>query len=95
MGKTLDLGRRIEIQPLDKQCHGISIGLYRQEVKGVPHFLLHTYSAVSGAQDRIEFLRHALIVLVGLEDVTDRSGWLRFPCGTSLDRALRRSFLDL
>ena len=95
MGKTLDLGERIELLPMDNHCHDISIGLYRRTVGGVPQFLPHTYSSVSGAVGRVDFMRHALVQMIGLEEVPNIPGWLRFPCHTIHQRALRRAFLDL
>ena len=95
MGKTLDLGRRIEIHSMDRHCEDISIGLYRQIVEGQPQFQVHTYCKTDAAAERIAFLRQALIIMLGLVDVDDESTWLRFPCGSEHLRALKRGFLDL
>lgn len=95
MGKTLDLGRRIELQPIDKNCHDISLGLYLREVEREPRVSVHTYASVPGAQDRVAFLMQALVVMAGLEAAAEQPGWLRFPCGTMHLRALKRGFLDL
>jgi len=95
MGKTRDLGQRIELLPTDKHCHDISLGLYQRDVDGVPQFLVHTYSPVEAAAGRIAFLNRALIVMAGLQQVPGEDGWLRFPCKTNHERALKRGFLDL
>lgn len=98
MGKTLALGQRIELHAMDSHCADISIGLYRRDVDGVPHFLVHSYSERPGTAQRIAFLRQALVLMAGLEpapDVVDPPGWCRFPCGALHDRAIRRAFLDL
>lgn len=95
MSKTQDLGRRVELQPMDKHCEDISIALYQRDVGQVPQFLLHTYSSAEGARERLVFLRQTLIVMLGMEPVADDSDWLRFPCKTLHERAMKRAFLDL
>ena len=95
MGKTQDLGRRIEICASDRLCHGISIALYRQYIANTPQFLVHTYSDVMGAAERIAFIRQTLIAMLGMEPQTADVPWLQFPCKYGHDRALRRAFLDL
>ncbi len=95
MGRTLDLGRRIELLPADRHCGSISIGLYARDFDGEPHVNVHTYSQSGGAADRVSFIVRALVEMGGLEENPDRAGWLRFPCNTSHERALRRGFLDL
>lgn len=99
MGKTLELGRRIELQPMDKCCHDISLGLYRRVEDGVPQFLVHTYSADGSAPERVAFLTRALTVMLSMEEATKSSEpegvWLRFSCKSIHERALKRAFLDL
>ncbi len=95
MGKTLDLGRRLELHSMDVHCHNISLGLYGREVGGESHFLVHTYSEDPDTPQRVSFLRQALMVMIGLEDSSQKPGWLRFSCGTVHERALKRAFLDL
>ena len=50
MGKTIDLGRRIELVPMDPHFHNISIALYRQEAGDGPVFQVHSYSNQEGAR---------------------------------------------
>ena len=95
MAKTLNLGERVELLPMDDHCHDISLGLYRQDVDGDAQFLVHTYSSVSGCEDRVAYITKALEVMLGLEAVPNAAGKLRFPCGSPHLRALKRSFLDL
>jgi len=95
MGETLDLGRRIELCPMDPYGQDISLGLYRQDGEAGAEFLVHTYSRGDGAAERVGFLRLALEALVGLEPVADRPDWQRFACGDRHERALKRSFLDI
>jgi hypothetical protein len=95
MGKTLDLGRRVEIQPMDKHCGDMSVGLYRRDEDGIPRFLVHSYSSVEGAREREEFLRQALLTMLGMEEVPGAPRWIRFPCKTSHEAPLKRAFLDL
>lgn len=95
MGKTLNLGRRIEIHSMDKHCQDISLGLYRREEEGHPRFLVHTYSSSEAAGDRTAFIRQALIQMLGLQAAGDDSDWIQFPCREDHLRALKRAFLDL
>lgn len=95
MGRTRNLGWRIELLPMDKFCHDISLGLYRQIVDGVPRYLVHTYSSAEGARERIGFITRALLIMAGMEEVPDAPGWVRFACSGTHERALRRGFLDL
>jgi len=95
VGKTLDLGKRVEIQPMDTQCHGISLGLYRQEWDECPHYLVHTYSGHEQASGRMEYIRQAMITMLGLHASEHQPEWLRFHCGHSHEKAVRRGFLDL
>ena len=95
MGNTLDLGRRIELQPMDKYCHNASLGLYQKSEAGKPQFIVHTYSTAEGVDQRVGFLTQALVVMLGLEKIDDATGWMKFPCGTVHLKALKRAFLDL
>ena len=94
MGKTLDLGQRIELHAMDKYCSNISLALYRRELDRRSQVRVHTYAAVAGVQERVEFLTEALIVLAGLERVPEQPGWLAFCCPSFHLRALKRTFLD-
>lgn len=94
-GKTLDLGRRIELHALDEHCAAISVALYRREQEAGPEYLVHSYSQKDGTVARLAFIGRGLEVLAGLQPVAERPGWLTFPCGGTHERALRRAFLDV
>lgn len=92
MGQTLDIGRRIELVPMDAHFHDITIGLYRQENEHGTAFRIHTYSQIDGAQARIDSVNHAMRVLGGMEDTGE--GLLRFPCGATHLLSVKRLFLE-
>ena len=92
MGQILDIGRRIELVPMDGHFQDITVGLYQQEdAKGIA-FLVHKYSQKKGAQDRIDFLKRAMQTLGGMEETED--GLLQFPCGEIHLLAVKRLFLE-
>ena len=92
MGETLDLGRRIEIVPMDVRFHDITVGLYRQLRNEEPTFVVHTYSRTEGAGKRIASIVSAMQVLGGMELTSD--GRLQFPCKDGHELACRRVFLE-
>ena len=95
MGKTIDLGRRIELVPMDPHFHNISIALYRQEAgDDGPVFQVHSYSNQEGARQRMEFVARAMARLGGLEPVLGETRKLRFPCRAEHPFACRRVFLE-
>ncbi len=91
MGLTKDLGRRIELVSMDRHFHDISLALYRQDHDGQPVFLVHTYSHIEGADERVEAVVRAMAVLGDVEIDGPR---LRFTCGSSHNLACRRLFLE-
>jgi len=94
MGETIDLGRRIELVPMDPHFHNISIALYWQETGDGSVFLVHSYSNREGARQRVEFVARAMALLGGLEPVAGQSRNLRFPCRAEHLFACRRVFLE-
>lgn len=98
MRRIVDIGRRIELVPIDPHFHDITIGLYRQETvntttgKEMPLFLVHTYSHVAGAAERIENVRQAMQTLGGMLKTSE--GLLYFPCGSAHQAGCRRVFLE-
>ena len=92
MGETLDLGRRIEIVPMDAHFHDITVGLYRQLRNVGPAFLVHTYSHLEGADERIASIVNGMQILGGMELTSD--GRLQFPCKEGHELACRRVFLE-
>jgi hypothetical protein len=94
MGLTIDLGRRIELVSMDPHFHDISIGLYRRQRDGKPEFLVHTYSGVEGAPQRVRFVAAAMAILGGMESTSGETCQLQFPCGFEHLLAAKRVFLE-
>ena len=98
MRRVVDIGRRIELIPIDPHFYDITIGLYRQQIvdatsgKDFPAFLVHTYSHISGAVERIEGVKEAMQLLGGMLRTAD--GLLYFPCRSVHEAACRRVFLE-
>lgn len=98
MGRIVDIGRRIELIPIDPHFHDITIGLYRQQLADAttgtdtPAFLVHTYSQMTGATERIEAVAEAMQILGGMLKTAD--GLLYFPCKHTHEAACRRVFLE-
>ncbi len=94
MGLTIDLGRRIELVPMDLHFHDISIALYRREGVAGLEVLVQSYSRRAGTQERLEFIAEAMTILGGMELLPGESLGLRFPRGSDLPVAARRVFLE-
>jgi hypothetical protein len=92
MGQIVDIGKRIELVPMDSHFHDITIALYQQGQDENPLFLVHTYSQMEGAQGRIQSVVEAMAHLGNL--VVDANGLLEFPCGAAHQLACRRAFLE-
>ena len=92
MRRIVDIGRRIELVPIDPHFHDITLALYRQQREGKPVFLVHTYSRVEGAQGRVRAIVQAMKTLGGMQETPD--GLLRFHCGAGHEMACRRVFLE-
>lgn len=98
MRRVVDIGRRIELIPIDPHFYDITIGLYRQQTvdattgKNSPVFLVHTYSHISGTAERIENVRQTMQTLGGMLRTAD--GLLYFPCKSAHEAACRRLFLE-
>ena len=78
-------GQCLELVPLDKRFHDISVGLYVKD--GI--CTIWTYSQREGVEDRIREIRDQLIALGGMEQVGDTHNQVRFPCGQLHQRTLR------
>ena len=98
MRRIVDIGRRIELIPIDPHFHDITIGLYRQQITDAttgndfPAFLVHTYSQITGATKRIEEIVRTMQILGGLLKTPE--GLLYFPCKDPHEAACRRVFLE-
>ena len=98
MRRTIDIGRRIELIPIDPHFHDITIGLYRQQIVDpttgteFPAFLVHTYSQMTDAIERIKAVAEAMQTLGGMLKTPE--GLLYFPCKDPHEFACRRVFLE-
>lgn len=98
MRRIVDIGRRIELIPIDLHFHDITIGLYRQQItdattgKDFPAFLVHTYSQIAGVAERIEGIKQSMQTLGGMLESPE--GLLYFPCKDTHEAACRRVFLE-
>jgi len=94
MALTKDIGERLELVPMDPHCRSISVALYRQQSSTGPEFLVHTYSRLEGAQQRVEFIARAMSVLGGVDFAPQDPLRLWFPCHAEHRMAVRRIFLE-
>ena len=78
-------GQCLELVPLDRRFHDISVGLY---VKGGV-CTIWTYSQREGVEERIREIRDQMIALGGMEAVPETTNQVRFPCGLLHQRTLR------
>ena len=78
-------GQCLELVPLDRRFHDISVGLYVKD--GVS--TIWTYSHREGVEERIREVRDQMIALGGMEAVGDGHNQVRFPCGQLHQRTLR------
>ncbi len=78
-------GQCLELVPLDRRFHDISVGLYVKD--GI--CTIWTYSRREGVGDRIREIRDQMIALGGMEAVEDTDNQVRFPCGQLHQRTLR------
>ena len=92
MGRSIDIGSRIELVPMDPHFHGITLALYRQDRDKGPEFLIHTYTSLEGARQRTESVARAMTILGGMESTPE--GLLHFPCGVEHEMAIKRLFLE-
>ena len=91
MGRTQDLGRRVELVPMDSHCSNITLGLYRQDQNGRPYYLFHTYSNLAQAKERVASLTEMARTLGGTEQ---NGGRLHFTYRAAHQAAARRLFLE-
>jgi hypothetical protein len=94
IGVTVDIGRRVEVVPMDPHFFDITIALYKQERAEGPVALVHTYSPKPGASDRIASVTRAMTVLGELELVGEGENLVCFPCRTWHEAAAKRTFLE-
>ena len=78
-------GQCLELVPLDRRFHDISVGLYVKD--GI--CTIWTYSRREGVEERIREIRDQMIALGGMEAVEGANNQVRFPCGELHQRTLR------
>ena len=78
-------GKCLELVPLDRHFHNISVGLYVKQ--GI--FTVWTFSGKSGAAERIQVIRDQLVVLGGMEPIEGTWNQARFTCDVLHDRPVR------
>lgn len=92
MTSIVNIGRRVELVPIDTHFKDITIGLYRQQVNDTAVYRVHTYSRLDGAAKRIQEVMKSMCILGGMQETSD--GLLCFPCGEKHEAACRRVFLE-
>ena len=92
MASVVNIGRRIELVPIDPHFNDITIALYRQQHGERAVFRVHTYSRIEGAATRIEDVVQSMKILGGMLETSD--GMLYFSCGEKHEAACRRVFLE-
>ena len=88
-----DIGSRVELVSLDPHFHDISIALYEQRPPDAG-FVIHTYSSMNGADERIAFAASAMRVLGGMTSSETHPRVLRFTCGSDHLLGCKRIFLE-
>ena len=78
-------GHCLELVPLDRRFHDISVGLYVKD--GI--CTIWTFSQREGVEGRIREIRDQMVSLGGMEAVGDSHNQVRFPCGHLHERTLR------
>ena len=78
-------GQCLELVPLDRRFHDISVGLYVKD----DICTIWTYSQREGVEGRIREIRDQMIALGGMEAVEGSHNQVRFPCGQLHQRTLR------
>ena len=92
MPSIINIGRRIELIPIDTHFHEITIALYREELDACTVFRIHTYSRKDGVSERIQQVANYMHTLGGMGELPN--GKLIFPCGDNHEAACRRVFLE-
>ena len=78
-------GQCLELVPLDRRFHDISVGLYVKDGTCT----IWTFSGKKGVEDRIREIRDQMIALGGMVAVDGTHNQVRFPCGQLHQRTLR------
>lgn len=92
MASIVNIGRRVELVPIDPHFKDITIGLYLQQIDNRAIYRVHTYSRLDGAATRIQEVVQSMRTLGGMQETSE--GLLYFPCGEKHEAACRRVFLE-
>ena len=92
MASIVNIGRRVELVPIDPHFKDITIALYRQQVNARAVYRVHTYSQLEGSSNRIQEVMKSMCILGGMQETSD--GLLYFACGERHEAACRRVFLE-
>ena len=92
MGMTQEIGQRVEIVNMDA-FHEITIALYQQQAGSKPVYLVHSYSSMNGANERVEFVARGMSVLGGMDFVDNGAKKLCFSCAHAHLSAVKLLFL--
>lgn len=92
MPSIVNIGRRIELVPIDTHFQDITIALYLEELDACTVFRIHTYSRKDGASERIKQVANYMQTLGGMSEFAN--GKLMFPCGKNHEAACQRVFLE-
>lgn len=91
MTSIVNIGRRIELVPIDTHFKDITLALYRDQQEERSVFRVHTYSRIDGVEKRIQNVIQSMQTLGGMETSNEL---LHFPCGEKHEAACRRVFLE-
>ena len=92
MPSIVNIGRRIELVPIDPHFYDITIALYQEELDACNVFRIHSYSRKDGASERMQQIANYMQTLGGMSELPD--GKIIFPCGYNHEAACRRVFLE-
>jgi hypothetical protein len=79
---------------MDPQCADITIALYRQETPEGTVGVVHSYSTLPGAAERVTFVAAAMRTLGDLSAAGDDPATVAFRCGSWHAALARRLFLE-
>lgn len=79
---------------MDSHCQNISIALYQQDGATGAEVMVHTYSGIEGASQRVDFVTRAMATLGGMQPSSNGGERLRFPCAAMHTAATKRLFLE-
>lgn len=88
-----DIGSRVELVSLDPHFHDISIALYERRAPETG-YVIHTYSSVEGALERVDYAAKAMGILGGMASSETDPRVVHFTCGSNHLLGCKRIFLE-